>query len=40
MAMCFAPLAVLAPITITDPSVVSKSYPDFWVQMGKVLSIE
>jgi len=37
MAMCFAPLAVLTPITFTDPSVVSKSYPDFWVEMGKVL---
>ncbi len=37
MAMCFAPLAVLTPITFTDPSVVLKSYPDFWVEMGKVL---
>jgi 3-phosphoshikimate 1-carboxyvinyltransferase len=37
MAMCFAPLAVLTPITFTDPTVVSKSYPDFWMQMGKVL---
>jgi len=38
MAMCFAPLAILTPITFTDPSVVSKSYPDFLVVMGKVLS--
>ena len=38
MAMCFAPLAVLAPITFTDPSVVSKSYPDFWNQMAKLLT--
>jgi 3-phosphoshikimate 1-carboxyvinyltransferase len=38
MAMCFAPLAVLAPITFTDPSVVTKSYPDFWNQMAKLLT--
>ncbi len=40
MAMCFAPLAVLTPITFSDPLVVLKSYPDFWVEMGKVLSVE
>ncbi len=30
MAMCLAPLAMLGPIQIKNPSVVSKSYPDFW----------
>lgn len=30
MAMAFAPLALLHPIEIEEPSVVIKSYPDFW----------
>ncbi len=30
MAMAFAPLSVLIPISIRHPEVVSKSYPDFW----------
>lgn len=30
MAMSFAPLALLQPITINDPDVVIKSYPSFW----------
>ncbi len=30
MAMAFAPLALLGPIEIENPAVVSKSYPDFW----------
>ncbi len=30
MAMAFAPLAVLGPIQIEEPSVVQKSYPSFW----------
>lgn len=30
MAMAFAPLALLHPIEIAQPEVVSKSYPDFW----------
>lgn len=30
MAMAFAPFALLRPIQIADPAVVSKSYPAFW----------
>ena len=30
MAMAFAPLALLFPIEIEQPNVVSKSYPSFW----------
>lgn len=30
MAMCMAPLALLHPIDIEDPEVVSKSYYEFW----------
>ena len=36
MAMAFAPLALRAPIWIEDPGVVSKSYPDFWVDLRKL----
>ncbi len=30
MAMAFAPLALIHPICINKPEVVTKSYPDFW----------
>lgn len=41
MAMAFAPLAILGqPVTINNPEVVSKSYPDFWEELRKVLSVE
>lgn len=30
MAMAFAPLALRVPLTVEDPMVVEKSYPDFW----------
>ena len=30
MAMALAPLALRLPVTIEDPEVVNKSYPDFW----------
>ena len=30
MAMAFAPLAMLVPLTIEESFVVEKSYPDFW----------
>ena len=30
MAMAFAPLSLKVPLSIQDPLVVSKSYPDFW----------
>ena len=33
MAMAFAPLAVLGKITIQNPEVVNKSYPDFWNEL-------
>lgn len=36
MAMAFAPLALKTTISINDAEVVSKSYPDFWVDMEKV----
>ncbi|MFN5168462.1 MAG: 3-phosphoshikimate 1-carboxyvinyltransferase [Cyclobacteriaceae bacterium] len=36
MAMGFAPLATRIPLVIQDPSVVDKSYPDFWADMQRV----
>ncbi len=36
MAMAFAPLAAKMDVTIDNPSVVKKSYPDFWVDMAGV----
>lgn len=40
MAMCLAPLGYLSPVIIKNPSVVSKSYPNYWTdleQLGFVL---
>lgn len=33
MAMAFAPLALLHPVWIRNPEVVSKSYPGFWEEL-------
>ena len=35
MAMAFAPLALLGPLTIEAPTVVKKSYPQFWKELAK-----
>ena len=36
MAMAFAPLATQMQVEIQDPTVVKKSYPNFWNDMGGV----
>jgi 3-phosphoshikimate 1-carboxyvinyltransferase len=36
MAMAFAPLSLIAPITIENPEVVKKSYPKFWEDLEEV----
>jgi 3-phosphoshikimate 1-carboxyvinyltransferase len=36
MAMSFTPLALIAPITIENPEVVKKSYPNFWEDIESV----
>ncbi len=36
MAMSFAPLAMINTIKIEDPSVVEKSYPEFWEDLKKL----
>jgi 3-phosphoshikimate 1-carboxyvinyltransferase len=36
MAMAFAPLSCLMDVTIHDPSVVKKSYPNFWEEVDKL----
>jgi len=38
MAMAFAPLAVLGPVTIQDSSVVQKSYPSFWEDWQRLVN--
>ena len=35
MAMAFAPLALLGPLTVEAPQVVRKSYPTFWEELRK-----
>lgn len=36
MAMAFAPLSLIVPITIENPEVVKKSYPNFWEDLEEV----
>ena len=36
MAMAFAPIALLEPVTVQEPAVVRKSYPRFWEDLEKV----
>ncbi|NDP21314.1 MAG: 3-phosphoshikimate 1-carboxyvinyltransferase [Paludibacter sp.] len=36
MAMAFAPAALVTPISIEEPHVVSKSYPNFWADFEKL----
>jgi 3-phosphoshikimate 1-carboxyvinyltransferase len=40
MAMAFAPVGVLRSIEILEPSVVAKSYPSFWDDLGTVCLLE
>jgi 3-phosphoshikimate 1-carboxyvinyltransferase len=39
-AMAFAPLAMLMDVKIEEPNVVVKSYPSFWEDIKKVVSVE
>ena len=36
MAMAFAPLALLVPLKINNPDVVSKSYKNFWLDLKSI----
>lgn len=36
MAMAFAPAALITPLSIEEPQVVSKSYPGFWEDIEKL----
>lgn len=38
MAMSFAPLCLLMDLEIKNPEVITKSYPDFWSDLGKLTS--
>ena len=35
MAMAFSPVALIRPIIINNPQVVTKSYPNFWNDLEK-----
>ncbi len=39
MAMAFAPACLLFPITIENPEVVSKSYPNFWKDLKLIYEL-
>jgi len=36
IAMAFAPLAFFGPLEIENPTVVQKSFPDFWLEIAKI----
>ncbi|MDP1816837.1 MAG: 3-phosphoshikimate 1-carboxyvinyltransferase [Leadbetterella sp.] len=40
MAMAFAPLAMILDVIIEEPGVVAKSYPSYWEDLGKIVSLE
>ena len=40
MAMAFAPVAMQREIKIDEPGVVAKSYPSFWDDMARVVTVE
>ena len=40
MAMAFAPVAMQREIVIEEPVVVAKSYPSFWDDMARVVTVE
>ncbi len=41
MAMAFAPIVLRhAPFVVNEPEVVSKSYPDYWKEFGKIEGIK
>lgn len=40
MAMAFAPLSLIVPISIENPEVVNKSYPNFWEDISAIRFIK
>lgn len=40
MAMAFAPLGMLLDVTIEEPEVVVKSYPEYWEHLSEVIAQE
>jgi 3-phosphoshikimate 1-carboxyvinyltransferase len=39
MAMAFSPAAIITPIIIEHPQVVTKSYPSFWTDFDKLVTL-
>ncbi|QIP16749.1 3-phosphoshikimate 1-carboxyvinyltransferase [Spirosoma aureum] len=40
MAMAFAPVAMQQEVVIEEPGVVAKSYPSFWDDMARIISVQ
>jgi 3-phosphoshikimate 1-carboxyvinyltransferase len=40
MAMAFAPLAMISDVIIEEPGVVAKSYPSYWEDLSKIMTLE
>lgn len=40
MAMAFAPLSTLMEVTINDPDVVNKSFPNYWEEVAKITDVK
>lgn len=40
MAMAFAPLGMISDVIIEEPGVVAKSYPSYWEDLSKIVSLE
>ena len=36
MALSVAPLGLIVPITINDPDVISKSFPEYWNNLSQL----
>jgi 3-phosphoshikimate 1-carboxyvinyltransferase len=40
MAMAFAPLGMILDVIIEEPGVVAKSYPSYWEDLSKIVTLE
>lgn len=40
MAMAFAPISMISDVIIEEPGVVAKSYPSYWEDLSKIVSLE
>ena len=38
--MSFAPLGMISDVIVEEPGVVAKSYPSYWEDLSKIVSLE